>query len=119
MCSHGEGAVFEFYAADLYRAEDGSFRVFRDYASSPAGLGYALENRIVMSRIFSALYHETQILRLAPFFQFLSAQFQHVPRLARRNRVSSCSHRDRTAISILSMRSCPVIWGILWLNLRT
>jgi len=59
-----------FYAADLYRAEDGHYRVFRDYGSNPVGLGYALENRIVMSRVFSALYHKTQILRLAPFFQF-------------------------------------------------
>lgn len=58
-----------FYAADLYRAPDGRFRVLRDYASNPAGLGYALENRIVMSRVFSELYHKTQIRRLAPFFQ--------------------------------------------------
>ncbi len=60
-----------FYAADLYRGADGRFRVFRDYGSHPAGLGYALENRIVMSRIFSDLYHKTQIRRLAPFFQTL------------------------------------------------
>lgn len=58
-----------FYAVDLYRAEDGRFRVFRDYAANPAGLGYALENRIVMSRILRELYHKTQIFRLAPFFQ--------------------------------------------------
>ena len=58
-----------YYAVDLYRGPDGSFRVFRDYGSNPAGLGYALENRIVMSRIFSELYHQTQIRRLAPFFQ--------------------------------------------------
>ncbi len=58
-----------FYAADLYRGVDGRFRVLRDYASHPAGLGYALENRIVMSRVFSELYHTTQIRRLAPFFQ--------------------------------------------------
>ncbi len=58
-----------FYAVDLYRGFDGRFRVLRDYASNPAGLGYALENRIVMSRIFSELYHKTQIRRLAPFFQ--------------------------------------------------
>ena len=58
-----------FYAADLYRAPDGRFRVLRDYASNPAGLGYALENRIVMSRVFAELYHKTQIRRLAPFFQ--------------------------------------------------
>ncbi len=58
-----------FYAADLYRGADGRFRVLRDYGSHPAGLGYALENRIVMSRVFSELYHKTQIRRLAPFFQ--------------------------------------------------
>ena len=58
-----------FYAADLYRGADGRFRVLRDHGSNPAGLGYALENRIVMSRVFSELYHKTQIHRLAPFFQ--------------------------------------------------
>lgn len=58
-----------FYAVDLYRGFDGRFRVLRDYASNPAGIGYALENRIVMSRVFSELYHKTQIRRLAPFFQ--------------------------------------------------
>lgn len=58
-----------FYAADLYRGPDGQFRVFRDYSMNPAGLGYALENRLVMSRVFSKLYHKTQIRRLAPFFQ--------------------------------------------------
>ena len=57
-----------FYAADLYRGIDGRFRVLRDLAGNPAGLGYALENRIVISRVFSELYHKTQIRRLAPFF---------------------------------------------------
>lgn len=58
-----------FYCADLYRAEDGHFRVLRDYAANPSGSGYALENRIVMSRMFSELYHKSQTLRLAPFFR--------------------------------------------------
>jgi len=58
-----------YYAVDLYRAPDGSFRVVRDFAASPRGLGYALENRIVISRVFSDLYHQTPIRRLAPFFQ--------------------------------------------------
>jgi len=58
-----------YYAADLYRGADGRFRVFRDYGANPAGLGYALENRIVISRIFSELYHKTQVRRLAAFFQ--------------------------------------------------
>ncbi|GAB6909130.1 conserved hypothetical protein [Desulfosarcina cetonica] len=58
-----------YYAADLYRGTDGRFHVLRDYGSNPAGIGYALENRIVISRVFSELYHHTQIRRLAPFFQ--------------------------------------------------
>jgi len=58
-----------YYAADLYRGPDGRFRVLRDYGANPTGLGYALENRIVISRVFSEIYHKTQIRRLAPFFQ--------------------------------------------------
>lgn len=58
-----------YYAADIYRGIDGRFRVFRDYAANPSGLGYALENRIVMSRILPELYHQSQVQRLAPFFQ--------------------------------------------------
>lgn len=57
-----------FYAADVYRNETGGFSVLRDHGESPKGLGYALENRIVMSRLFPELYHRTQIRRLAPFF---------------------------------------------------
>jgi uncharacterized circularly permuted ATP-grasp superfamily protein/uncharacterized alpha-E superfamily protein len=57
-----------YYAADLYRGPDGRFRVLRDHGANPAGLGYALDNRIVISRVFPELYHQTQIRRLAPFF---------------------------------------------------
>ena len=57
-----------YYAADLVRGPDGRFRVLRDHGANPAGLGYALENRIVISRVFPELYHQTQIRRLAPFF---------------------------------------------------
>lgn len=66
-----DGRFLTFYAVDLYRAEDGRFRVLRDYGANPAGLGYALENRIVMSRVFSDLYHKSKTLRLAPFFNSL------------------------------------------------
>jgi uncharacterized circularly permuted ATP-grasp superfamily protein/uncharacterized alpha-E superfamily protein len=58
-----------FYALDIYRSPGGQFEVLADHGANPAGLGYALENRIVMSRLFSELYQKTQIRRLAPFFQ--------------------------------------------------
>ena len=57
-----------FYAADIYRDIEGNFRVWRDYSASPVGLGYALENRIVLSRVFSGRYQNSQLRRLAPFF---------------------------------------------------
>jgi hypothetical protein len=46
-------------------------------------LGYALENRIVISRVFSELYHQTQIRRLAPFFQTFHSSFVHRASLRR------------------------------------
>jgi uncharacterized circularly permuted ATP-grasp superfamily protein/uncharacterized alpha-E superfamily protein len=66
-----------YYAVDLYRGTDGAFRVLKDHCANPAGLGYALENRIVISRVFSELYHQTQIRRLAPFFQTFHSSFVH------------------------------------------
>ncbi|MDD2466448.1 MAG: circularly permuted type 2 ATP-grasp protein [Desulfobulbus sp.] len=65
------GRFLSFYAVDCYRAPDGNFRVLRDYSGCPMGLGYGLENRIVISRLFADLYHRSRICRLAPFFQKL------------------------------------------------
>jgi len=65
------GRFLSLYAADCYRGEDGRFRVLREYGGHPVGLGYALENRIVISRLLPELYQRTQIRRLAPFFQTL------------------------------------------------
>ena len=39
------------YAADLVRTPDGSFAVLDDRTQAPSGAGYALENRIVISRV--------------------------------------------------------------------
>ncbi len=66
-----------FYAVDIYRDSDGRFKVLNDFGSNPAGIGYALENRIVMSRIFGDLYHRTQIRRLAPFFKSFHQSLIH------------------------------------------
>lgn len=65
-----------WYAADLYRAPDGRLRVWRDYGDFPAGLGYALENRIVMSRVLADVYHAASAQRLAPFFQTLQRSIE-------------------------------------------
>jgi uncharacterized circularly permuted ATP-grasp superfamily protein/uncharacterized alpha-E superfamily protein len=56
------------YAADLVRAPDGRWLVAADRAQSPAGAGYALENRIVLSRVLPEAFRDCGVRRLAGFF---------------------------------------------------
>jgi uncharacterized circularly permuted ATP-grasp superfamily protein/uncharacterized alpha-E superfamily protein len=57
------------YAADLVRGADGHIRVLKDRAQAPSGMGYALENRTVMSRLIPGLFRDAHPHRLAPFFR--------------------------------------------------
>jgi uncharacterized alpha-E superfamily protein len=55
--------------------------VISDRSQAPSGAGYALENRMVMSRIFPSLYRDAHVHRLALFFQNLRASLAaHAPR---------------------------------------
>lgn len=54
-------------ATDLGRAADGSWRVLADRTQAPSGLGYALENRKVLSRVLPELYREADLHRMAPY----------------------------------------------------
>ncbi len=56
------------YAADLARAADGRFWVIADRTQAPSGAGYALENRIVVSRTLPEIFRECRVQRLAAFF---------------------------------------------------
>ncbi|MDX1654066.1 MAG: circularly permuted type 2 ATP-grasp protein, partial [Candidatus Competibacteraceae bacterium] len=60
-----------FHGADLVRLPDGRFRVLNDRTQSPAGAGYALENRILMARALPGLYREAPLRRLAGFLESL------------------------------------------------
>jgi uncharacterized circularly permuted ATP-grasp superfamily protein/uncharacterized alpha-E superfamily protein len=57
------------YSVDLARASDGSWTVLASRADAPTGLGYALENRIVVSQTFPELFEELGVQRLASFFR--------------------------------------------------
>ena len=59
------------YAADIARDVSGSYVAMGDRAQAPSGAGYALENRVVISRVFPSLYRDAQVHRLAPFFRAL------------------------------------------------
>lgn len=61
------------YAADLARGPDHQMWVLGDRTQAPSGTGYALENRLAMSRVLPSLLRNTQVHRLEPFFQSLRA----------------------------------------------
>jgi len=58
-----------FYAADVGRGPDGRWWVLGDRTQAPSGAGYALENRLVLSRAFASLYKSMNVERVAPFFE--------------------------------------------------
>jgi uncharacterized circularly permuted ATP-grasp superfamily protein/uncharacterized alpha-E superfamily protein len=63
------GVHVHLYSADLARTPDGSWIVLASRADAPSGLGYALENRIVVGQTFPDLFAGMRIQRLASFFQ--------------------------------------------------
>ena len=58
-----------FYAADLVRDASGQINVLSDRAQAPSGAGYALENRLVISRVLPSLFRDSHTHRLANFFR--------------------------------------------------
>lgn len=76
------GVHLHVYAADIARSPDGRWWVMADRAQAPSGAGYALENRLVSSRVMPDVYRSMKVQRLAGFFQkFRETLF----RLVRRN----------------------------------
>ncbi|HTV33374.1 MAG TPA: circularly permuted type 2 ATP-grasp protein, partial [Methylocella sp.] len=63
------GKFLHIYAADIGRGPDGRWWVLGDRTQAPSGAGYALANRLVLSRAFPALYRDMNVERLAPFFE--------------------------------------------------
>lgn len=58
-------------ATDLGRTSSGEWQVIADRAQAPSGIGYAMENRRVLSRVLPVAYREAGLHRLSPFFQAL------------------------------------------------
>ncbi|MBV8925366.1 MAG: circularly permuted type 2 ATP-grasp protein [Bradyrhizobium sp.] len=63
------GRYLSLYAADVGRGPDGRWWVLGDRTQAPSGAGYALENRLVLSRAFASLYKSMNVERVAPFFE--------------------------------------------------
>ncbi|OQW93094.1 MAG: hypothetical protein BWK79_12975, partial [Beggiatoa sp. IS2] len=57
------------YGVDLVRASDARMWAIADRTQAPPGAGYALENRMVLSRVMPSLFRESHAHRLALFFR--------------------------------------------------
>jgi uncharacterized circularly permuted ATP-grasp superfamily protein len=60
-------------AVDVVRDNNGGFRAVGDRAQAPSGLGYALVNRSILSRVLPNLHRESGVERLARFFRSIRA----------------------------------------------
>jgi len=84
------GRYLNLYAADVGRGPDGRWWVLGDRTQAPSGAGYALENRLVLSRAFASLYKSMNVERVAPFFE------------AFRDSLRSGADRDEPRIGLLT-----------------
>jgi uncharacterized circularly permuted ATP-grasp superfamily protein/uncharacterized alpha-E superfamily protein len=73
----------QFLAADLVRGAGGEWRVVDTHAETPAGIGYALANRTVLTRVCGDIFNASGALRLAPFFERMQGALAH--RISRSN----------------------------------
>jgi uncharacterized circularly permuted ATP-grasp superfamily protein/uncharacterized alpha-E superfamily protein len=84
------GRYMNMYAADVGRGPDGRWWVLGDRTQAPSGAGYALENRLVLSRAFTTLYKSMNVERVAPFFE------------AFRDSLRASADRDEPRIGLLT-----------------
>ncbi len=64
----GAGRI-QFFATDLARGSDGNWRIVDTHVETPAGIGYALANRGVLTHVSGDMFGASKAVRLAPFFQ--------------------------------------------------
>ena len=67
------GGFIQFFATDLARCGDGRWRVIDTHTETPAGIGYALANRMVHTNVAGDIFAACKALRQAPFFERLRA----------------------------------------------
>jgi len=60
------------YSADMARSPDGKLWIISDRTQAPSGYGYALENRMVMTRVLPELFNGLKVRHLSPYFDTLN-----------------------------------------------
>ncbi|MGN6525852.1 MAG: circularly permuted type 2 ATP-grasp protein [Burkholderiaceae bacterium] len=67
-CRPAGGVRLHVAAFDLARGADGAWRVVSQRTQAPSGLGYLLENRLIISQQFPAAFRDLHVQRVAAGF---------------------------------------------------
>ena len=59
------------YNADVSRSPSGAWYVADDICQAPDGIGYALENRLILSGVLPGLYRQSRVRRVAEYFKHM------------------------------------------------
>ena len=71
-------SLLHFYASDLGRSHNGRWWILADRTEAPSGIGFALENRVVVSRMLPDIFRRCNVQRLAPFFMAFRNKMQEL-----------------------------------------
>lgn len=78
------GQYLQIVAVDLARAPTGEWTVMSQRTEAPSGLGYALENRLIVSSLFTDAFRSLRVRRLAPMYSQLIATLAQAARATMR-----------------------------------
>jgi uncharacterized circularly permuted ATP-grasp superfamily protein len=85
------GQYLQVVAVDLARAPNGGWTVMSQRTEVPSGLGYALENRLIVSSQFAEPFRSLHVSRLAPTYSQLIATLAQSARAAMRDDAADSS----------------------------
>lgn len=80
-----ENIHLAFFGADLGRSPNGQWWILSDRTQAPSGTGYALENRIVISRVLPDEFRACEVRRLASYFATARETLRRLSRTHREN----------------------------------
>ena len=81
------GTWLHVAAFDLARAPNGDWRLVSQRTQGPSGLGYLLENRLIVSGLFPQPFHSLRVQRLAASYRALLQSMQDMSPAGRNSRI--------------------------------
>jgi uncharacterized circularly permuted ATP-grasp superfamily protein/uncharacterized alpha-E superfamily protein len=92
------GQFLQVVAVDLARTPNGDWTVMANRTEVPSGLGYALENRLIVSTLFADPFRALHVSRLAPTYSQLIATLAQAAQATMQQDSESAEHSPHIAL---------------------